>query len=85
MRDELTRAWVALIALSAASTMLALVVPRGTGSAAVGAAILALAWLKARVILRRYLGLAAVPDIGRGFDLVLALVMLGALGLYLAA
>ncbi|WP_347265916.1 nitric oxide reductase F protein [Paracoccus sp. (in: a-proteobacteria)] len=85
--DILTRAWLALIGLSAVSTVIALVLPRldANGLKAASAVILVIAWLKARVILSRYLGLAAVPAIGRGFGLVLALFMLAAIGLYLAA
>ncbi|MBC7153389.1 MAG: nitric oxide reductase F protein [Rhodobacteraceae bacterium] len=49
-----------------------------------GALILALAWLKARVILARYLGLAAAPFWRRGFEVALALFCLLLLGLYLA-
>ena len=45
--------------------------------------ILTLAWLKARVILGRYLGLAAAPFWRRGFNLSLALFCLLLLGLYL--
>lgn len=83
----LTKAWMALIGLSAVSTLIALLLPRldAQGMKAASAVILVIAWLKARVILSRYLGLVAVPSIRRGFGLVLALFMLAALGLYLAA
>lgn len=70
-----TRAWLTLLALSAATTGLAV-----SQSALSGwminvccAALLMFAWLKARVILSRYLGLAAAPDWLRGANLVLAL------------
>ena len=82
----LTKAWMTLIGLSALSTVIALTLPglEATGLKAASALILVFAWLKARVILSRYLGLAAAPAIGRGFGVVLALFMLAAGGLYLA-
>lgn len=82
----LTKAWMTLIGLSAVSTVIALMLPglEATGLKVASALILILSWLKAHVILSRYLGLAAVPAIGRGFGLVLALFMLAAGGLYLA-
>ncbi|MDM7256213.1 MAG: cytochrome C oxidase subunit IV family protein [Paracoccus sp. (in: a-proteobacteria)] len=82
-------AWLWLLALAAASTALALATDAGAlaeGTAkSASAAILTLAWLKARVILSDYLGLRAAPRIRRGFDLVLALFMALLLALYLAA
>ena len=87
-RDPLLRAWLTLIALSAGSTALALARPALPGQAvhaAIGAAILLLAFVKARVILGRYLGLDAVPPIRRGFDAVLGLFFTAALVLYLLA
>ena len=77
-----TRAWVALIALSVASTGLAASGARGAGFVLV---VLALAGLKARVILSAYFGLSAAPSWQRGFDLVLALLLVLFAGLALAA
>lgn len=71
------RAWLLLIALSAATTALAL-------AGAPGLLILAIAWLKARLILGVYLGLDHAPSMRRGFDVVLALMLAGMGGLYLA-
>lgn len=68
-----TRAWIALLVLSALSTALAL---SGAGGAAFAVAVLAIAGAKARVILSAYLGLAAAPVWQRGFDLVLGLLLL---------
>ena len=65
-----TRAWVWLVALSVASTGLA---ASGLAGPAFVVSVLALAGLKARVILSRYLGLAAAPGWQRGFDLGLGL------------
>lgn len=74
--DPLLRAWFGLLALSAGSTVLAVAVPAaapGMAPGLWGAAILALALLKARLILARYLGLAAAPFWLRGFEITLAL------------
>jgi len=80
----LTRTWGVLIGLSMASTGLAALVSRGqAGQAAVGV-ILLLAWIKAHLILRTYLGLGRSPVVLRGFDIALGLVMMGMLGLALA-
>ncbi len=76
-----TKAWVLLLALSAASTVLA---ASGIGGAALVLPVLALSALKAHVILRDYLGLAAAPVWLRGFDLGLALLILAFAGLALA-
>ncbi len=86
--DPLFRAWLNLLALSGGSTLIAAAVAGGgfSGAArlAAGAAILALAWAKARVILARYLRLADAPFWHRGFQIVLALYATGLLGLYIA-
>jgi len=86
LRDPLLRGWVALVVFSVATTLLAMAVARNwiqpSAAPLAGAAILALAWAKARVILRRYLGLAEAPSWRRGFDLVLGLFVLGLLALY---
>ena len=79
---RLILAWAALIALSALATGLAL---SGLGTKALAVPILLLAFLKARVILRDYLGLAQAPEIARGFLLVLALFCAALAGLALAA
>lgn len=81
--DPLLRAWVALLGLSLGSTALSLRPWSPELAAPAGSLILALAWLKARVILARYLGLAAAPSWRRGFDLALGLFCLLLLGLYL--
>lgn len=68
-----TRAWLLLLALSAASTALAV---SGMHDALFVVAVLTLAGAKAHTILARYLGLAAAPSIWAGFDLSLALVLI---------
>lgn len=50
-----------------------------------GVAILIAAAIKARLIVRRYMGLAGVPGWGRGFDLVLGLLGALLISLYVAA
>jgi nitric oxide reductase NorF protein len=82
-RRGLYVAWGALIALSLGSTALSLSALWTLWPAAAGVAVLALAWLKARIILSRYLGLAAAPTWMGRFDFALAFLCLLLLGLYL--
>lgn len=79
---RVTKAWGWLVALSAASTVLA-----ASGVTGVGLAlpVLMLAGLKAHVILRDYLQLVTAPTWLIGFDLGLALLILAFAGLSLAA
>jgi len=76
----LVKAWIALIALSLGSALLTVL---GLPVKVTGAAILALALAKARVILMRYLGLDQAPSIGRGVTAVLSLFTLTVFGLFL--
>jgi len=91
MQNKLIRAWVSLLALSTASTEVALFIDRGaTGgnpgpiAAISGVIILALALIKARIILSRYLGLETTRFWRRGFNFALTTYALLLLGLYLA-
>ncbi len=77
-----TKAWVWLLALSAASTGLAASGLTGSGLAL---PVLVLSGLKAHVILRNYLRLATAPGWLRGFDLGLSLLILSFAALTLAA
>lgn len=77
----LTQTWGVLIGLSLGSTALA--AQGSSGPLALGA-ILLLAWIKAHLILKTYLGLGRLPPILRGFDIVIGLVMMAMLGLGLA-
>jgi len=77
-----TQGWLALVALSGGSTLIALW--GGTG-VLVALAILALAWAKAQIVLNVYLGLSQAPGWSRGFAFVLGLFMLGAMGLAVAS
>ena len=78
--DPLTRAWLGLLALSLAS---ALVTLTDVPPALLGGAILVLALIKSRIILARYLDLAASPAWLRGFTLVLTVFSVLIFGLYL--
>ncbi|GAB4361573.1 MAG: hypothetical protein Kow00114_16180 [Kiloniellaceae bacterium] len=84
LHDTLWRSWIFLALLSLASTALAQLDASGIVQAIAGAAILTLAYFKARLILGRYLGLAEAPYWYRGFNLVTALYMILLLALYLA-
>ncbi|MGL4279079.1 MAG: cytochrome C oxidase subunit IV family protein [Albidovulum sp.] len=77
-----TRAWLLLLALSAASTALALTADAGAWFVI---AVLTLAGVKARLILSSYLGLAAAPAIRAVFDAALAALLLLFAGLAIAA
>ncbi|MCB1328026.1 MAG: cytochrome C oxidase subunit IV family protein [Maritimibacter sp.] len=76
------RAWILLVATSAATTAFALFEVRGTWAPI---ALLALTLLKSRIILSEYLHLMQVPPVRRGFTAVLALWTGVALALYVAA
>ena len=84
MTDPLTRAWIALVALGLATTAIAALGPEAGAPIWLGALILAIALLKMRLILTRYLGLADAPFWRRGFDFTLGLFTLLLLGLYAA-
>ena len=79
----LTRAWMALMLLSGASTLIAALVSRDAAPTIIGTLILLFAWMKARIILSRYLGLWQAPAWRAGFDWVLGLFCLLMLALYL--
>lgn len=83
VRDRLLRGWAALVALGAGTGLAALGIEAGLWAPPLGAAILTLAWLKARLILARYLGLDEAPAWRRGFDTAVAAFLLLLLGLYL--
>jgi len=80
--SRVTKAWTWLLALSAASTVLA---ASGVTGAALALPVLILSGLKAHVILRYYLRLAEAPGWLRGFDLGLTFLILAFAGLALVA
>ena len=79
----LVKAWGGLVALGAATSLLAAVVGPPPIPALGAALVLALAWLKARLILRRYLGLQAAPAWRGAFDAAIAAYGLLLFGLFL--
>lgn len=79
----LLQTWGVLIGLSLGSTGLAALVSHGQVGQVAAAAILMLAWIKAHLILKTYLGLGRIPPVLRGFDIMLALTMIAMLGLAL--
>jgi len=83
--DPLLRAWTGLMLLSLGSATISLWHWPPGQTAVAGGIILTLAWLKARVILSRYLGLGRAPFWRRGFEIALGLFCLLLLGLYLLA
>ncbi|MBL8562841.1 MAG: hypothetical protein JNN06_11240 [Gemmobacter sp.] len=76
----LTRCWIALLLLAAASTLVI-----GLSPPWLSLAVLTLAGAKDWLILTRYLGLSAAPRMARGFGVVLALFLICAAALALAA
>ncbi|TQV78540.1 cytochrome C oxidase subunit IV family protein [Denitrobaculum tricleocarpae] len=84
-QNRLWWCWVWLLTLSLTTTAIAYFVTRGITGPIAGAAILFLAYMKARLILARYLGLAEAPSWYRGLNLLIAIYMVLLLALYLAA
>lgn len=84
--DRITRAWMFLIALSLASTLVALLLPslRGWPVQAAGLLILSIALAKAGLILDDYLELRSAPRWRRGFHAALTGFAVMAAGLFLA-
>ena len=81
--DTTTRAWTGLLLLSAASVLIAAGFTDKLSVGATGALVLVFAWMKARVVLSRYLGLWQAPTWLSGFNWVLGLFCLLLLGLFL--
>ncbi len=81
--DDIDRAWIGLIALSAGSTIVAASLQIGLDHRLIGALILFLALLKARLVLAHYLGLSQAPRCKYGFNVFLTLFCLLLLTLYL--
>jgi len=85
MNRTLLNTWAALIVLSGGSALVAFVALHGTDRRLIGAVILTLALIKARLILSRFLGLAQASGWLAGFTVVIGLTGLLILGLYLIA
>lgn len=80
----ISKAWITLAVLSAATTLLTLLRDSNEARSVIAAAVLLLAGLKARVILTRYLALASSRFWMRTFDLAIGGFLIVAYGLYLA-
>lgn len=79
----LLQAWGMLLALSLSTTALTLVDRPGATRMAVAVMVLALAGIKGRIILARYLHLAASHFWTRAFDVALGLFIAMAVAIYL--
>lgn len=79
---DLVEAWVALVALSLGTVLLATADVSGRGATFVAAGVLVLAGFKARVILTRYLGLAGSRFWTSAFDLAIGLFLALSLALH---
>jgi len=79
----LIEAWVALVVLSAGTTVMTLLEVTGPARTLIAAGVLGLAGLKARVILARYLGLRQTRFWTRMFDAAIAAFLTIAFSLYL--
>lgn len=82
--EPTTRAWFNLLIISCASVMVAAGTTQMLAAWGTGALVLVFAWIKARIILSRYLGLGQAPRILSGFNWALGLFCSLLLGLYLA-
>lgn len=80
----LGQTWAVLLGLSLVSAALSGHVGGAPGGGVALAVLLGVAGLKAHLILKSYLGLGRCPPVLRGFDVVLAAVMIALLGLALA-
>jgi len=83
LTDPILRAWTTLLGLSGASVLVSLLLGSSVPTAVIGATVFFLAWLKARVILLRYLGLWEAPAWAAGFSWVLGFYGILMLTLYL--
>ncbi|MES0810496.1 hypothetical protein ABLO27_13515 [Roseibium sp. SCPC15] len=78
-----TRAWLVLLFLSGASVLAAVLAGASVSASTIGVFVLVFAWMKARVILSRYLGLWQAPAWLAGFNWALGLYSLLLLVLFL--
>ncbi|MCV0427400.1 MAG: hypothetical protein K5905_18220 [Roseibium sp.] len=82
-KDPTTRAWLVLLLLSGASVLAAVLAGGSFSKSVIGVFVLLFAWMKARVILSRYLGLWQAPTWLSGFNWALGFYGLLLIGLYL--
>lgn len=87
-RPALAQAWLTLVGLTVLTSVLAKFIASadmsGGAMMVAGPMLLLLALAKARIILARYLGLAQVPSVLRGFTVVLLLYLVLLAALYIA-
>jgi len=83
LADPLLRAWGWLVGLGLATTAAAGGVSSGAAVPVLGVLLLAVAFLKARLILGRYLGLDRAPAWRRAFLGAIAALLMLLAGLYL--
>jgi len=81
--DPLIRAWAWLVGLGLATAAGARLIELGLPAPALGVAVLAVAFVKARLILGRYLGLDRAPAWRRAFVAALGAFLALLCGLYL--
>ena len=81
--DTTTRAWLGLLLLSAASVLIAAGATGMLNTGVTGALVLVFSWMKARIVLSRYLGLWQAPVWLSGFNWALGLFCLLLLVLFL--
>jgi hypothetical protein len=79
---DLLAAWIALVVFSIGTVLIASIGASWDRGALIAAGVLALAGLKARVILARYLGLSDSRFWTHTFDLVIGAFLALAFGLY---
>jgi len=79
---DLIQAWITLVVLSFGTVLIASSDASGRGGLIAAAGVLALAGLKARVILARYLGLSGARFWLRAFDLAIGLFLALSFALY---
>ena len=83
LSDPLIRAWAWLVGLGLATTAAAEGIGAGLAVPVLGTGLLAVAFVKARLILARYLGLDAAPAWRRGFEAAIGAFLVLLAGLYL--
>jgi nitric oxide reductase NorF protein len=81
---DLVEAWAILVVLSFGTVLLAAYGTAGSNGTLVAGGVLALAGLKARVILSRYLGLAQSRFWTRVFDVIVGLFLIASFVVFLA-
>lgn len=82
---DLIATWAVLVGLSLATTAFTLVQGTGLPRYAIAGGVLILAFLKARLVLRRYLALSRSRFWSNGFDAALCFFIVVCFGLFVSA